>query len=76
MKRKEELGEKIRNATPEQRQNVAEHAGESLMTVEGYGNAPKTIPDEKLDLLEASSVAVGLGSLGSGVARESLDVLL
>lgn len=54
MKSKEELGEIIRNLTSEELQSVAEHAGESPMTVEGYGNAPKTIPDEKHAILTAS----------------------
>ena len=54
MKSKEELGEKIRNLTPEQRQGVAERAGVSPMTVEGYGNAPKTIPAEIFAILKAS----------------------
>ena len=54
MKSKEELGEKLRNLTSEQRQSVADLVGVSPMTVGGFGNAPQTIPAEKLAILKAA----------------------
>ena len=54
MKSKEELGKEIRSLDSEQREDVAENAGVSPMTVEGYGNAPKTIPDEDFAILNVS----------------------
>ena len=54
MKSKEELGKELRKLTDEERHSVADLVGESPMTVGGYGNAPQTIPDEKLAILKAS----------------------